>query len=79
MGGVTFPARPAQPNNTGREVNIKLNTFHVQNFPTKPVYQYDVIVGNGNEKRKLIQKAWTSDMVSLNEIAFSNHINPLHR
>lgn len=29
-------------NKTGKEVNVKLNTFNVIDFPREPVYQYDV-------------------------------------
>jgi len=36
-----LPIRP-KTNPTGREVSIKLNTFHVTQYPSKAVYQYDV-------------------------------------
>lgn len=37
-----LPARPANLNKTGQEADVKLNTWAVQTFPQKAVYQYDV-------------------------------------
>lgn len=57
-----LPKRPGM-NKQGREVSIGLNTFNVLKFPTKPVYQYDVLIGSGAEKRGLIKKIWNSTTV----------------
>jgi len=38
----TLPKRPAAGNKTGKEVDIRLNSFEVMAFPSKPVWQYDV-------------------------------------
>ncbi|KAI4731767.1 Piwi-domain-containing protein [Aureobasidium sp. EXF-10728] len=44
----------------GKEVNIRLNAFPVAQLPTKPIYQYQVMVGSGAEKRGLIKAVWNS-------------------
>ncbi|KAI9728343.1 MAG: hypothetical protein M1828_003743 [Chrysothrix sp. TS-e1954] len=50
-------------NQTGRACQIKLNTFNVLSHPTNPVFQYDVQIGTGSEKRGLIRKCWQSRAV----------------
>ncbi|KZF18861.1 Piwi-domain-containing protein [Xylona heveae TC161] len=52
--------RPAQGNTTGREVTIAINSFNVTQIPDKTVYQYDVQIGSGVEKRGLIKRVWNS-------------------
>jgi N-terminal domain of argonaute len=52
-----FKTRPGY-NSTGREVQMALNSFAVDQFPTQTVYQYDVQIGNGAEKRMVIKKVW---------------------
>jgi eukaryotic translation initiation factor 2C len=52
----------------GKEITVGLNTFHVLQFPQKPVQQYDIsIVGTGkdgnNLKRMVIMKVWNSKSV----------------
>lgn len=37
----SFQARPGY-NNTGQPVKVQVNSYEVANFPTKPIYQYDV-------------------------------------
>jgi eukaryotic translation initiation factor 2C len=54
-----FKTRPGY-NTTGKEVNVKLNSYAVEQFPLIPVYQYDVQIGNGAEKRAVILKTWAS-------------------
>lgn len=54
-----FKQRPGL-NTTGREVQLALNSFPVDQFPTSTVYQYDVQIGNGAERRMVIKKAWDS-------------------
>lgn len=44
----------------GREVNIQLNAFAVTRLPVNPIYQYQVQVGTGSEKRGLIKAVWKS-------------------
>jgi len=38
----TLPQRPAKLNTQGKPINITLNTFNVNGFPTTVVHQYDV-------------------------------------
>jgi eukaryotic translation initiation factor 2C len=57
-----LPPRP-QPSKLGQAIKVGLNTFHVENFPDKPVYQYDVSIGKGDEKRGAIAKVWESKAV----------------
>ncbi|KAI9724962.1 MAG: hypothetical protein M1812_000238 [Candelaria pacifica] len=56
-------ARPKNGNTTGKEVTIDVNSFNVLQYPTKTVFQYDVQVGSGKEKRGLIKKIWNSAAV----------------
>lgn len=59
-----MPPRPAKLNNLGKECNIGLNTYHVTQFPNKPVYQYDVQMhGNSCDKRMVINKVWNSKTI----------------
>jgi eukaryotic translation initiation factor 2C len=39
---------------------MKLNSFAVEKLPSTPIYQYDVQIGNGAEKRAVILKAWAT-------------------
>lgn len=57
-----MPLRPA-PSTIGQPIKVALNTFNVINFPSKPVYQYEVMVGKGDEKRGLIKAVWESRAV----------------
>ena len=54
-----FVKRP-KLNSTGREIPVTLNTYAVTQFPTAKVFQYDVNIGNGAEKRVVINKVWNS-------------------
>ncbi|KAK2773705.1 hypothetical protein FQN52_004512 [Onygenales sp. PD_12] len=47
-------------NSTGKEIEVAVNVYPILQFPTKPVFQYDVHIGNGAEKRIVIQKVWNS-------------------
>jgi eukaryotic translation initiation factor 2C len=59
-----MPPRPKEMNKLGRDVAIGLNTFHVLQFPQKPVYQYDItIMGNSADKRMVVMKVWNSKAV----------------
>ncbi|OCL04728.1 Piwi-domain-containing protein [Glonium stellatum] len=59
----SLPPRPKKFNSLGKEISLTLNTFNVLALPTKPVWQYDVTVGSGTEKRGLIKKIWASKAV----------------
>lgn len=37
-----LPRRPGKFNSVGKPLNVTLNTFNVDSFPTQLVYQYDV-------------------------------------
>lgn len=54
-----FAKRPGF-NNTGRPVNMNVNAYQVAEYPTVKVYQYDVVIGNGSEKRIVQRKVWNS-------------------
>ncbi|GME33790.1 Eukaryotic translation initiation factor 2 [Neofusicoccum parvum] len=56
----SVPRRPKKLNTQGREISVKLNTFPVTQMPTSNIYQYDVIVGSGTEKRGLVMAIWES-------------------
>ncbi|KAJ9620896.1 Protein argonaute [Taxawa tesnikishii (nom. ined.)] len=58
-----LPRRPVKMSALGREINVGLNTFSVERLPSKPVYQFDVLLGNGAEKRGLITALWNSRAV----------------
>ncbi|OJD34765.1 piwi domain-containing protein [Diplodia corticola] len=78
-----IPRRPGKLNMQGKEVPVKLNSFNVTQVPTKPVYQYDVNIGSGTEKRGLVMNVWESKTVKAkigngwlfdgNKIAWSLH------
>lgn len=57
-----MPARPA-PSKLGSEVVVGLNAFDVESLPTADVYQFDVVIGSGTEKRGLNLAAWQSQAV----------------
>ncbi|KAL9079521.1 MAG: hypothetical protein Q9157_001579 [Trypethelium eluteriae] len=54
-----LPAKP-KLNTSGKEVKLSLNTWPVTGLPTNPVWQYDVLIGTGVEKRGKVMKAWES-------------------
>jgi eukaryotic translation initiation factor 2C len=58
----TLPARP-KPCKLGTATKVGLNTFNVLEYPSQPVYSYEVRIGNGEEKRGLIKKVWESKEV----------------
>ena len=58
-GAIPLQARP-KASSLGTAIKMGLNTFHAE-IPEKiKVYQYDVLIGSGVEKRGLIQKVWQS-------------------
>ena len=61
--GAPQVARRPAASTVGQPVKIGLNTFSVKSFPKGDVYQYDVIVGSGQEKRGLILNVWESQTV----------------
>ncbi|KAK4612770.1 hypothetical protein CLAFUR0_12763 [Fulvia fulva] len=58
----SMPSRQAA-SKMGQAIKIGLNTYHVSQFPNIKVYQYDVMIGSGVEKRGLIRKVWNSKQV----------------
>nr|POE92423.1 protein argonaute [Quercus suber] len=57
-----MPPRP-KPSTMGIPIKVALNTFAVTRLPQLTVYQFDVMVGSGAEKRGLIMKCWESKAV----------------
>lgn len=58
----TLPPRP-KPSKLGQPAKVALNVFTVTNYPEKPVFQYEIMVGKGDEKRGLIKAVWESKAV----------------
>ena len=54
-----FSKRPGF-NQTGKPVNMNVNAFQVIQYPTVKIYQYDVVIGSGAEKRIVQRKVWDS-------------------
>ena len=55
----SIPSRQ-KPSTLGQPTSIGLNVFNVTARPNDPIYQYDVVIGSGAEKRGLIKKVWNS-------------------
>ncbi|KAK5065213.1 hypothetical protein LTR84_001050 [Exophiala bonariae] len=55
-----FTKRPGF-NNTGKAVQVSLNAYKVNQYPTAKIYQYDVVIGSGSEKRIVQSKVWNSN------------------
>lgn len=55
-----LPRRPAQTNTAGKAIAIRVNSYAIAKYPEKTIYQYDVLIGSGVEKRALIRKVWES-------------------
>lgn len=58
-----LPLRPRTLTKLGQETKIGLNTFSVVGKPSKPIHQYEVMIGSGEEKRGVISKVWASKKV----------------
>ena len=54
-----FPPRPDY-NSTGKAIKVALNAYQTTVDTNKLIYQYDVMIGNGAEKRAVIRKVWES-------------------
>lgn len=63
MISTELPTRPKVVNKTGVDAIVKLNTWTVNQFPSRPIYQYDVAVGKGEEKPGTIRAMWESKKV----------------
>ncbi|MCJ1285782.1 hypothetical protein MMC26_005123 [Xylographa opegraphella] len=50
-------------NTSGQGVLVNINSYAVVKFPDKVIYQYDVLIGSGVEKRGLVTKVWNSKAV----------------
>ena len=57
-----LPAR-SKPSALGQPIKVGLNTFNVEKFPDKAIYQFEVLIGSGVEKRGLVKKVWQSKAV----------------
>ena len=60
QSGTLFKQRPGF-NATGKAIQLALNAVPVTNLPSANIFQYDVVIGNGSEKRPVIRKAWDSN------------------
>lgn len=47
-------------NQTGKQITLNVNSYLVTQLPQITIYQYDVVIGNGTEKRIIQRKAWES-------------------
>ena len=47
----------------GKAVMLPVNAYAITQYPNKDVWQYDVLIGSGSEKRGLIAKVWHSPAV----------------
>ncbi|KKY15039.1 putative eukaryotic translation initiation factor 2c [Phaeomoniella chlamydospora] len=56
---VEYTKRPGF-NTTGNELTIGLNFYRVSKYPSREIWQYDLNIGNGAEKRVIIEKVWKS-------------------
>ncbi|KIX93759.1 uncharacterized protein Z520_10665 [Fonsecaea multimorphosa CBS 102226] len=54
-----YTKRPGY-NTTGRAVGANLNAYKVLQFPNIKIFQYDVVIGSGGEKRTVNNKVWDS-------------------
>ena len=54
-----FKTRPGF-NTTGKDIKLELNAYVVRKYPDVKITQYDVIIGDGAEKKAVINKAWAS-------------------
>ncbi|KAI9877191.1 MAG: hypothetical protein M1830_004561 [Pleopsidium flavum] len=50
-------------NTSGKKILTSINSFPILKYPTVKVYQYDVLIGKGAEKRGLIKAVWESKAV----------------
>ncbi|RDW67854.1 eukaryotic translation initiation factor-like protein 2C 2 [Coleophoma cylindrospora] len=57
-----LPNRPKY-NTAGKEIQIRVNQFKILGYPQKDIFQYDVLIGSGGEKRGLIKTVWESKIV----------------
>lgn len=56
-----FQQRPSF-NTTGQAVKVNVNAYAVQQYPTIKIFQYDVVIGSGAEKRPVQRKVWESKL-----------------
>ncbi|KAK5114285.1 hypothetical protein LTR62_002536 [Meristemomyces frigidus] len=81
-----MPARP-KPSTLGQGIKVGLNTFRIKKVPEKKVFQFDVLIGSGAEKRGLMKRVWESKAIAKalgkgwiydgNKLAWS--MNPIDR
>lgn len=57
-----FPIRPSY-NSIGKAITIRVNQYKVVQWPQKDIYQYDINIGTGAERRGKIKAVWKSRAV----------------
>ncbi|RKF74147.1 Protein argonaute [Golovinomyces cichoracearum] len=57
-----LPSRPGY-NTTGKAITLRVNQFKVLKWPQKDIFQYDINIGNGAEKRGKIKAIWNSKIL----------------
>jgi eukaryotic translation initiation factor 2C len=57
-----FPGRPGL-NTSGKQIQIRVNQFKISQVPSRNIYQYDVLVGTGAEKRGSVKAVWECNTV----------------
>ncbi|TKX24540.1 Piwi domain-containing protein [Elsinoe australis] len=62
---VEIQKRPEKPSTLGKQIQVGVNTFNVVGVPTAAVYQYAVLIGDGDEKKpkSLAMKLWHSQAI----------------
>ncbi|KAK5099191.1 Protein argonaute [Lithohypha guttulata] len=61
-----FAKRPSY-NDTGKVIQLPLNSYEVTQIPRINIYQYDVIIGNGAETRAVQRRVWQSQVRKKND------------
>lgn len=56
----------------GKAAMIQVNSHIVEQWPTIDVYQYDIIIGSGTEKRGLIAAVWASKKAKSEVLRYGN-------
>jgi len=54
-----FTKRPGF-NTTGKAIQVNVNAYKVNKYPSVKIFQYDVVIGSGAEKRVVQRKVWDS-------------------
>ncbi|KAE8440738.1 hypothetical protein EG329_006633 [Mollisiaceae sp. DMI_Dod_QoI] len=65
-----LPNRPTL-STAGKQITVRVNQFKVLQWPQRDVYQYDILIGNGAEKRGKIMAVWKSKTVQAKLASFN--------